>query len=258
MLFFLQVQFSYGQDKFVLNGNVKDQATGEAMIRAVLRIEELPSLGVLSNEYGFYAISLPRGKYTLVVSQLGYEKYKERIQLDSNLILTILLKPANTLKEVVVESGRKNDNLLKPQMGTETLNLNAISKVPVIFGEKDILKTLQLLPGVKSAGEGNSGFYVRGGAADQNLILLDEAPVYNASHLLGFFSTFNSDAIKDATLIKGNGPAQYGGRLSSVLDVKMKEGNNQDFNVNGGLGLISSRLSIEGPLQKEKSSFILS
>ena len=142
-------------------------------------------------------------------------------------------------------------------MGTETLNLNAISKVPVIFGEKDILKTLQLLPGVKSAGEGNSGFYVRGGAADQNLILLDEAPVYNASHLLGFFSTFNSDAIKDATLIKGNGPAQYGGRLSSVLDVKMKEGNNQDFNVNGGLGLISSRLSIEGPLQKEKSSFIL-
>ena len=164
----LQIQFSFGQDKFVLNGNVKDQATGEAMIRAVLRIEELPNLGVLSNEYGFYAISLPRGKYTLVVSQLGYEKYKEQVQLDSNLNLTILLKPANFLKEVVVESGRKNDNLLKPQMGTETLNLNAISKVPVIFGEKDILKTLQLLPGVKSAGEGNSGFYVRGGAADQN------------------------------------------------------------------------------------------
>jgi hypothetical protein len=258
ILCFFQIQFSFGQDKFVLNGNVKDQATGEAMIRAVIRIEELPSLGVLSNEYGFYAISLPRGRYTLVVSQLGYEKFKEQVQLDSNLNLTILLKPANTLKEVVVESGRKNDNLLKPQMGTETLNLNAISKVPVIFGEKDILKTLQLLPGVKSAGEGNSGFYVRGGAADQNLILLDEAPVYNASHLLGFFSTFNSDAIKDATLIKGNGPAQYGGRLSSVLDVKMKEGNNQDFNVNGGLGLISSRISIEGPLQKEKSSFIVS
>ena len=184
----LQIQFSFGQDKFVLNGNVKDQATGEALIRAVLRIEELPSLGVLSNEYGFYAISLPKGKYTLIVSQLGYEKYKEKVLLDSHLNLTILLTPANTLKEVVVESGRKNDNLLKAQMGTETLNLNAISKVPVIFGEKDILKTLQLLPGVKSAGEGNSGFYVRGGSADQNLILLDEAPVYNASHLLGILA----------------------------------------------------------------------
>jgi hypothetical protein len=143
-------------------------------------------------------------------------------------------------------------------MGTETLNMAAISRVPVIFGEKDILKTLQLLPGVKSAGEGNSGFYVRGGAADQNLILLDEAPVYNASHLLGFFSTFNSDAIKDATLIKGNGPAMYGGRLSSVLDVKMKEGNNKERVVNGGLGLISSKISIEGPIQNDKSSFILS
>jgi hypothetical protein len=143
-------------------------------------------------------------------------------------------------------------------MGTETLDMKTINKVPVIFGEKDILKTLQLLPGVKSAGEGNSGFYVRGGSADQNLILLDEAPVYNASHLLGFFSTFNSDAIKDVTLIKGNTPAQYGGRLSSVLDVKMKDGNNQDFNVNGGLGLIASRISVEGPLQKDKSSFIIS
>ena len=258
MLCIFQIQFVFGQEKFVVNGNLKDQATGEAIIRAVIRIEELPKIGVLSNEYGFYAIALPKGKYTLIVSQLGYEKYKEQIQLDSNLNLTIFLKSANTLKEVVVESGRKNDNLLKPQMGTETLDMKTINKVPVIFGEKDILKTLQLLPGVKSAGEGNSGFYVRGGSADQNLILLDEAPVYNASHLLGFFSTFNSDAIKDVTLIKGNTPAQYGGRLSSVLDVKMKDGNNQDFNVNGGLGLIASRISVEGPLQKDKSSFIIS
>jgi len=258
MLCIFQIQFAFGQEKFVVNGNLKDQTTGEAIIRAVIRIEELPSIGVLSNEYGFYAIALPKGKYTLIVSQLGYEKYKEQIQLDSNLNLTIFLKSANTLKEVVVESGRKNDNLLKPQMGTETLDMKTISKVPVIFGEKDILKTLQLLPGVKSAGEGNSGFYVRGGSADQNLILLDEAPVYNASHLLGFFSTFNSDAIKDVTLIKGNAPAQYGGRLSSVLDVKMKDGNNQDLNVNGGLGLIASRISVEGPLQKDKSSFIIS
>jgi hypothetical protein len=187
-----------------------------------------------------------------------YEKYKQQVTLEENISINIFLKPANLLKEVVVESGRKNDNLLKPQMGTETLDMKTINKVPVIFGEKDILKTLQLLPGVKSAGEGNSGFYVRGGSADQNLILLDEAPVYNASHLLGFFSTFNSDAIKDVTLIKGNTPAQYGGRLSSVLDVKMKDGNNQDFNVNGGLGLIASRISVEGPLQKDKSSFIIS
>jgi hypothetical protein len=168
------------------------------------------------------------------------------------------LEIKNQLREVVVESSRKNDNLTKAQMGTETINMSAISKVPVIFGEKDLLKTIQLLPGVKSAGEGNSGFFVRGGGADQNLILLDEAPVYNATHLLGFFSTFNSDAIKDATIIKGNSGSQYGGRLSSVLDVKMKEGNNQDYTVNGGLGLISSKVSIEGPLQKNKSSFILS
>jgi hypothetical protein len=258
ILALLQTLDLSGQSTFILNGNVKDKETGESVIRAAIRIDELPSMGVLSNEYGFYAIALPQGKYTIRVTQLGYEKYIQKIQLDSNTSLPIYLSNANTLKEVVVESGRKNDNLIKPQMGTETLNMNAVSKLPVIFGEKDILKTLQLLPGVKSAGEGNSGFYVRGGGADQNLILLDEAPVYNASHLLGFFSTFNSDAIKDATLIKGNGPAQYGGRLSSVLDVKMKEGNNQSLNVNGGLGLISSRLSVEGPIQKDKSSFILS
>ena len=257
LLLFLAVSLS-AQEKMVINGSIRDQQTGESLIRAAIKINEIPGLGVLSNEYGFYALALPSGKYTITVSQIGYEKLQQQVDLKANLSLTLYLIPTSSLKEVVVESSKKNDNLLKPQMGTETLNLNAIRKVPVIFGEKDILKTLQLLPGVKSAGEGNSGFYVRGGGADQNLILLDEAPVYNASHLLGFFSTFNSDAIKDATLIKGNGPAQYGGRLSSVLDVKMKEGNNQDFNVNGGLGLISSRLSVEGPLQKDKSSFIIS
>jgi hypothetical protein len=258
MLCIFQIQFVFGQEKFVVNGNLKDQLTGEVIIRAVVRIEELPNLGVLTNEYGFYAIALPKGKYNLLITQLGYEKYKQQVTLEENISLNIFLKPANLLKEVVVESGRKNDNLLKAQMGTESLDIKAINKIPVIFGEKDILKTLQLLPGVKSAGEGNSGFYVRGGSSDQNLILLDEAPVYNASHLLGFFSTFNSDAIKDVTLIKGNAPAQYGGRLSSVLDVKMKDGNNQDLNVNGGIGLIASRISVEGPLQKDKSSFIIS
>ena len=249
---------SLAQDKVVLSGTVKDSQTGESIIRAIIRVKELPNIGVFSNEYGFYSISLAKGNYTISVSQVGYEMYTSNIQIDSSIINNIQLSANNLLKEVVVESSKKNNNLTKAQMGTETLNMVAISKVPVIFGEKDILKTLQLLPGVKSAGEGNSGYYVRGGAADQNLILLDEAPVYNASHLLGFFSTFNSDAIKDATLIKGNSPAIYGGRLSSVLDVKMKEGNNKDYVVNGGLGLISSRVSIEGPIQNDKSSFILS
>jgi len=246
------------QEITTVNGTVKDKLTGESIIGAVIKIDQLANVVVTSNEYGFYAISLPKGKYDLRISFVGYEEKRIPILLNAPLITNVFLESKNQLAEVVVSSKRKDDNLTKAQIGTETLNMQSISKVPVIFGEKDVLKTIQLLPGVKSAGEGNSGFYVRGGAADQNLILLDEAPVYNASHLLGFFSTFNSDAIKDATLIKGNGPAQYGGRLSSVLDVKMKEGNNKNYTVNGGLGLISSRLSIEGPIQEDKSSFILS
>ena len=246
------------QSTLVLSGSVRDKQTGESLIKAVVRIQELPNAGIISNEYGFYSLSLPKGNYSVMVSQVGYETLVQKIKLDSSITINFSLQTKNVLKEVVVESSRKNDNLTKAQMGTETINMATISKVPVFFGEKDLLKTIQLLPGVKSAGEGNSGFFVRGGGADQNLILLDEAPVYNATHLLGFFSTFNSDAIKDATIIKGNSPSQYGGRLSSVLDVKMKEGNNQDYTVNGGIGLISSKVSIEGPLQKNKSSFILS
>jgi hypothetical protein len=246
------------QEITTVNGTVKDKLTGESIIGAVIKIDQLVNVVVTSNEYGFYAISLPKGKYDLRISFVGYEEKRIPILLNAPLITNVFLESKNQLAEVVVSTKRKDDNLTKAQIGTETLNMQSISKVPVIFGEKDVLKTIQLLPGVKSAGEGNSGFYVRGGAADQNLILLDEAPVYNASHLLGFFSTFNSDAIKDATLIKGNGPAQYGGRLSSVLDVKMKDGNNKNYTVNGGLGLISSRLSIEGPIQEDKSSFILS
>ncbi len=246
------------QSTVVVSGSVRDKQTGESLIKAVVRIQELPNAGIISNEYGFYSLTLPKGNYSVVVSQVGYETLVQKIKLDSSQTINFSLQTKNVLKEVVVESSRKNDNLTKAQMGTETINMAAISKVPVIFGEKDLLKTIQLLPGVKSAGEGNSGFFVRGGGADQNLILLDEAPVYNATHLLGFFSTFNSDAIKDATIIKGNSASQYGGRLSSVLDVKMKEGNNQDYVVNGGIGLISSKVSVEGPLQKNKSSFILS
>jgi hypothetical protein len=255
---FLLISSVSAQSTVVVSGSVRDKQTGESLIKAVVRIQELPNAGIISNEYGFYSLSLPKGNYSVVVSQVGYETLVQKIKLDSSQTINFSLQTKNVLKEVVVESSRKNDNLTKAQMGTETINMSSISKVPVIFGEKDLLKTIQLLPGVKSAGEGNSGFFVRGGGADQNLILLDEAPVYNATHLLGFFSTFNSDAIKDATIIKGNSPSQYGGRLSSVLDVKMKEGNNQDYTVNGGIGLISSKVSIEGPLQKNKSSFILS
>jgi hypothetical protein len=255
---FLLISSVSAQSTVVVSGSVRDKQTGESLIKAVVRIQELPNAGIISNEYGFYSLSLPKGNYSVVVSQVGYETLVQKIKLDSSQTINFSLQTKNVLKEVVVESSRKNDNLTKAQMGTETINMSAISKVPVIFGEKDLLKTIQLLPGVKSAGEGNSGFFVRGGGADQNLILLDEAPVYNATHLLGFFSTFNSDAIKDATIIKGNSPSQYGGRLSSVLDVKMKEGNNQNYTVNGGIGLISSKVSVEGPLQKNKSSFILS
>ncbi len=260
-LFFLAVLCSfdsYAQQKFTISGSIKDNQTGEALIGAALQIEDKLRSGVSTNDYGFYSISLPKGKYTIRVNYVGYAEQRITLVLDSSVVINWKMDGKKELTEVVVASKRKDDNLAKATMGTEILNMKDISKVPVIFGEKDLLKTIQLLPGVKSAGEGNSGFYVRGGSADQNLVLLDEAPVYNASHLLGFFSTFNSDAIKDATIIKGNSPTQYGGRLSSVLDVKMKEGNNKDFNVSGGLGLISSRLSIEGPIEKEKSSFIVS
>ncbi len=257
-LMFLAGNMVFAQQKFTVSGTIKDSQTGETLIGASIKVEGKTNLGVFANDYGFYSILLPKGAYHFKVSFVGYSEKKVTIELDSAIVLDLALDNKKLLTEVVVTSRKKDDNLTKAKMGTETLNMKDIAKVPVIFGEKDVLKTIQLLPGIKPAGEGNSGFFVRGGAADQNLILLDEAPVYNASHLLGFFSTFNSDAIKDATIIKGNSPSQYGGRLSSVLDVKMKEGNNKDYNVTGGIGLISSRLSVEGPIQKEKSSFIVS
>lgn len=251
---------SMGQVTYTLSGTIKDKENGETLIGAAIGVTNDVRIGTVSNEYGFYSISLPKGQQTIYVTYIGYEIQQFEINLMKNEKLDIQLSNNEgiALNEVVVTSSRNDENLSTTQMGTEVLNIRSIEKLPVLFGEKDILKTIQLLPGVKSTGEGGSGFSVRGGAIDQNLILLDEAPVYNASHLLGFFSTFNSDALKDASIIKGNAPAQYGGRLSSVLDVKMKEGNNQDFMATGGVGLISSRLSIEGPIQKDKSSFIIS
>jgi hypothetical protein len=248
----------FAQQKFTISGTIRDKATGEELIGATVVVKDIPNTGKAANEYGFYSISLPQGKYVLKASYIGYEDMIQTINLDKNFKLDWNLESGKTLQEVTVKATKEDDNITNNNMGTTKLDVKEISKIPVIFGEKDVLKTIQLLPGIKSAGEGNSGFYVRGGGADQNLILLDEAPVYNASHLLGFFSTFNSDAIKDATIIKGNSPSQYGGRLSSVLDVRMREGNDKDYNVSGGIGLISSRLSVEGPIQKEKSSFMIS
>ena len=255
---FLSATVAMAQSKYTISGTVKQQSSGETIVGVVVAIVENPSMGVVTNEYGFYSISLPKGSYTLRFSYIGLKKELIPIKLDSNLTLNVNLPEESNLKEVVVSSKKDNDNLTRATMGTEVLNMKEMAKIPVLFGEKDLVKTIQLMPGVKSNGEGSNGFSVRGGATDQNLILLDEAPVYNASHLLGVFSTFNSDAIKDVTIIKGNSSAQFGGRLSSVLDVKMKEGNNKEYQVSGGLGLISSRLTIEGPIQKEKSSFIIS
>ncbi|MFM9909186.1 MAG: TonB-dependent receptor plug domain-containing protein, partial [Chitinophagaceae bacterium] len=214
--------------------------------------------GTATNTYGFFSITVPKGDYTMLVSYAGYTTITEKIELTENKQLSFELTGSNVIEAVIVTNRKKNENVTKAIMGVEKLNMTEINQLPVLFGERDILKSIQLLPGIKSAGEGNSGFFVRGGGADQNLILLDEAPVYNASHLLGFFSTFNSDAIKDVTLYKGGMPAQYGGRLSSVVDIKMKDGNNKDYDVSGGVGLISSRLTIEGPIVKEKGSFIVS
>lgn len=249
--------FSQSQN-YTVSGLVKEKSSGETLIGVSIGIVENTGIGVTTNEYGFYSLTLPKGAYTLRFSYVGRRQELIPIQLDSNLTVSINLTDESDLQEVVVTSNKSKNNLTKATMGTEVLDMKMAAKIPVLLGEKDLVKTIQLLPGVKSNGEGSNGFSVRGGATDQNLILLDEAPVYNASHMLGFFSTFNSDAIKDATIIKGNSPAQFGGRLSSVLDVKMKDGNNKAGQVSGGIGLVSSRLTIEGPIQKDKSSFIVS
>lgn len=243
--------------KYTIHGRVTSKLSGETVIGATITATSLKQ-STTSNEYGFYSLTLPGGKYSLQFSATGMTLKQAEVVLTEDVLLNISMDAdVRELQTVVVNSTSPGRSLKSPQMSVERLNVQEIKSIPVLFGERDILKTLQLLPGVKSASEGNSGFYVRGGAADQNLILLDEAPVYNASHLLGFFSTFNSDAIKNVTLYKGGMPAHYGGRLSSVVDIKMNDGNNQDFGMSGGIGLISSRLNIEGPLQKDRSSFLV-
>ncbi|MFZ4398422.1 MAG: TonB-dependent receptor [Bacteroidales bacterium] len=256
---FLLFSSSLFAQSFTVSGYITDKKTGETLIGATVLNMNNKQIGVSANTYGYYSLTLPKGNYELLFTYIGYQEQIVKINLAENKKLNVIMNESNLLlNEIVISANRENNRIIQSQMGVEKMNMLTISKLPVIFGEKDILKTLQLLPGVKSAGEGQSGFAVRGGSIDQNLILLDDAPVYNASHLLGFFSTFNADAIKDVTLYKGTAPAQFGGRISSVVDLKMNDGNNQRFGANGSIGLISSKLNIEGPVQKGKSSFLIS
>ncbi len=247
-----------GQNKFTISGYVKDSLSGETVIGASVNVNEA-SKTVSTNQYGYFSITLDSGFYDLTISHVSFFASSIPVQLNRNLELDILLiSKAAAMTEVVVYSKKKDANVRNAQMGKIDLSINQIKGIPAFLGEVDILKTIQLLPGVRNAGEGNAGFYVRGGGPDQNLIMLDDAVVYNTGHLFGFFSIFNSDAIKNVSLIKGGMPAQYGGRLSSVLDIAMKDGNSNDFNAEGGIGLIASRISIQGPIKKDKSSFIIS
>ncbi len=257
-LIILMFNTAYGQEKVTLSGYIKDSNSGENLIAAVIRIPEL-NLSTYSNNYGFYSVSVPPGTYEIQISFVGYSNLVDSVQVNADLRKDFeITSKSSVIEEIVVTGKKEDDHVTSAQMGNMKFTMEELKNIPVVFGEKDILKTIQLLPGVSTGGEGSSNFYVRGGGGDQNLILLDEATVYNASHLLGFFSTFNSDAIKDASLYKGGIPAQYGGRISSVMDISMLDGNNKKFSGEGGLGLIASRLKLEGPLVKDRSSFMIS
>ncbi len=257
-LFLLGSLFTNAQNKHTISGFVKDSLNGETLIGATITVKG-QAKGISSNQYGFYSITLDDGNYTLVCSFIGYRTKIFEIDLKANTKFNFEVLPRiNLSQEVIVTTKKRDANVKNAQMGRFTLPIEQIKSIPAFLGEVDLLKTIQFLPGVRNAGEGSAGIYVRGGGPDQNLILLDDAPVYNTGHLFGFFSIFNADAIKNVSLIKGGMPAQYGGRLSSVLDVSMKEGNNQKWQVDGGLGVIASRLSIQGPIKKNKSSFIIS
>lgn len=254
----LLISFSVtAQKKFTISGYAKDARNGETLIGATVAVKGL-SKGVSTNGFGFFSITLVEGNYTLLCSYAGYLPAAKEIQLDADVQLNFDLSVRANLDEVVITTKKRDVNVKNAQMGKFVLPIEQIKAVPAFLGEVDLLKTIQLLPGVRNAGEGSAGIYVRGGGPDQNLILLDDAIVYNTGHLFGFFSIFNSDAIKNVSLIKGGMPAQYGGRLSSVLDIAMKEGNDKKMQVDGGIGLIASRISIQGPLKKDKASFIVS
>lgn len=246
------------QEKFTISGFIKDADTGEDMIAANIYIVELEK-GTSTNNYGFFSITVPAGTYTLKISFIGYDDLKQTVELKSDQRLNFQLKPTATkLDEFEVTAERIDENTTSTDLGKVGFEVEKIKALPAFMGEVDIMKTIQLMPGVQASGEGNSGFYVRGGGPDQNLILLDEAVVYNASHLFGFFSVFNADAVKNVELYKGSMPANFGGRLASVIEVGMKEGNNKEYHADGGIGLIASRFTVQGPIKKDTSSFIIS
>ena len=256
-ILFSFTQLFFGQEKFTLSGTISETSSNETLIGVSVIFPELQT-GTTTNEYGFYSITLPEGTYKISISYVGFDLVNESIILDRDISKNFkLTEVSETLDEVVIKENVEKLNIRKPQMSVNALTSTTIKQIQVVFGEADIIKSITLLPGVTNAGEGASGFNVRGGAADQNLILLDEATIYNSSHLFGFFSVFNPDAIKDIKLYKGGIPARYGGRVSSVLDIYQKEGNNKEFHGNGGIGIVSSRLLLEGPLKKEKGSFLL-
>ena len=259
LLSFLTSAFAVlSPERISLSGNIKDEANGEALIGVTVSIKELKR-GSVTNSYGFYSVSVPKGEYTIEVSYVGYETISKKINLNQPVKLDLELKTAaNEIKEVVVSSQRKDANITMNRMSSQQVSIATIRKMPALMGEVDLLKAVQLLPGVVSAGEGTSSFSVRGGGIDQNLIVLDEATIYNASHMMGFFSVFNNDAIKNMTLYKGDIPAAYDGRLASLLDIQMRDGNSKKISGSGGIGLISSRLTLEGPIGSDKTSFIVS
>ena len=245
-----------GQEKFTLYGTVTQAYSNETLIGVSITVTELQT-GVNTNEYGFYSITLPKGSYKLLISYIGFKNINKSIDLTKNTALNLqLTEQIEELEKVIITGNIEKLDIKKPQMSVNTLSAGSIKKIPAILGEADVLKSILLLPGVTSVGEGASGFNVRGGSADQNLILLDEATIFNSSHLLGLFSVFNPDAIKDLKLYKGGIPAKYGGRISSVLNIYQKEGNSKNFNANGGIGIVSSRLLLEGPLKKDRVAFL--
>jgi CarboxypepD_reg-like domain/TonB dependent receptor/TonB-dependent Receptor Plug Domain len=258
LLFFLPLGLFAQSEKLTVSGYVKDNKNGEGLIGASVFVKELLT-GTTTNTYGFYSLTLPKGNYTLVISSVGYRKAIKDIKLtEINQTFNVeVQEDGQELEEVIVSGKREDDNVKAIEMSVNKVDMKTIKKIPALLGEVDLVRAIQLLPGVSTVGEGATGFNVRGGSIDQNLVLLDDAPVYNSSHLFGFFSIFNPDAVKDVKLIKGGIPAQYGGRASSILDVRMKEGNAKKLEINGGIGFIFSRLSIEAPIIKDKASFIV-
>jgi len=246
------------QEKVTLNGYVKDSGNGEELIGVTVYIPALKA-GTVTNDYGFYALTVPKGSYEVHYSYIGFEEQIVTIDLQANVSrnINLLMEPEN-LQEVVVEETPLDENITSVQMSKNTINMTQVRKLPALLGEVDIIKSVQMLPGVITAGEGTSAFFVRGGSADQNLILIDEAPIYDPSHVFGLFSVFNADVIKDSELYRGGIPARFGGRLSSILDVRTKDGNNKEYHTTAGIGTLASRLMVEGPIVKDKSSFIVS